>query len=111
MFALLPLVCVRLRKLSLTEHNPEAAALEVARPLMAELDRCADATSLRSLVPRLQSLSITAGLLQESPSIIELLAAAAKRCRKSKDKEVSQLLSNWAEIRNSTLLTFFIYFL
>jgi len=77
----------------------EAAAMETAKDLMVELGRCSDGSMLRSLVPRLQSLAVTARLLRQSPSIFEALSGAAKRFRKSKDKTVSKLLSNWDEMR------------
>jgi len=77
----------------------EAAALEMAKDLIIDLARCTDASMLRSRVPRLQGLVVTAGLLRQSPSIIDALTAAAKRCRKSKDPAVSELLTNWGVIR------------
>lgn len=77
----------------------EAAAMVLAKDLISDLARCTDASMLRSLMSRLQSLSVTAGLLRQSPSIIDALAAAAKRCRKGKDKAVLQLLSDWGEVR------------
>ena len=77
--------------------------METAKDLMVELGRCSDGSMLRSLVPRLESLAVTARLLRQSPSIFEALSGAAKRCRKSKDKAVSKLLSHWGEMRKQQL--------
>lgn len=75
----------------------EAASLDVAKGLVVELSSCATASTLRSLLPRLQSLSFSFRL-QESCSIFEALTAAAKRCRKSKDEGVLCLLSAWGQV-------------
>jgi len=77
----------------------EAQAAETAKQLMIELDDCSKASSLRVLMPRLEGLAVTPGLLRRAPSILHALTSTAKRCRSGKDKSVSKLLSKWSEMR------------
>jgi hypothetical protein len=73
----------------------ESVTVEMATKLVVELDGCTNAGVLRKILPRIQDLSMTAGVLQQSPSLADALEKAAKRCRKSKDESVVELLSAW----------------
>merc|ERR1712070_767398 len=75
----------------------EAVAVKAAKELIVDLEACDKAATLCSLLPRLQGLMVTRGLLQKCPSIIGVLAAAAKRCRKTKYEPVACLLSSWRQ--------------
>lgn len=84
----------------------EEAAMKLAKELMVDLASCTSASTLQSLVPRLQGLTATTGVLRQSPCIIEVLTDAAKRLRQSKVKvptkcreAVTQLLKKWIEMR------------
>mmetsp|Transcript_83027 Transcript_83027/g.130598 ORF Transcript_83027/g.130598 Transcript_83027/m.130598 type:complete len:356 (-) Transcript_83027:105-1172(-) len=75
----------------------ESEAVEIANKLTIDLAKCRNASTLRCLIPQLEALLVTPRVLKESPSILQELEAAGKRCRKSKDESVSRLLSNWRE--------------
>mmetsp|Transcript_127058 Transcript_127058/g.219121 ORF Transcript_127058/g.219121 Transcript_127058/m.219121 type:complete len:378 (+) Transcript_127058:54-1187(+) len=77
----------------------EADTVKTIWEILPGLAFCAKASTLRSLLPRLQSLMVTAGVLQQMPSLIGTLESAAKRCRKGKDEGVVRLLSQWRELQ------------
>jgi len=75
----------------------DSAALAALPGLVAKLQRLRDGKALLALVPRLQSLWASSRVLQQEPSVLENLTAAAKRCRKSNDPEIAELLRRWRD--------------
>merc|ERR1712232_1412854 len=78
--------------------NEEPYMIDLSKQLASELANCGNAHSLRLLFPKLNGLGVTGSVLQQSPSVLEALVAAAKRCRKSKDATVIHLLSSWRKV-------------
>merc|ERR1719277_1987382 len=72
--------------------------MSLAEQVAVDLAACRNAHSLRLLFPRLTALVVTGKVLQQSPSVLEALVAAARRCRKSKDTTVVHLLSTWRKV-------------
>merc|ERR1711920_640009 len=61
---------------------------------------CANAKSLRKLLPSLQELTLTSDILQQvQPSPVETLETVAKRCRLGKDASVHALSTAWKEFQ------------
>jgi len=77
----------------------EIAAIDGAKKLLAELSDITKATTLKAFMPRLEILEVSPTLLRQSPSILDVLVSAAKRCRKSKDDVISRLVSTWQAIK------------
>lgn len=78
----------------------ECEALGRAKKLTIDLDNCGNASTLRGLIPHLEGLLVTPRILKESPSILQALESAAKRCRKSKDESIIRLLRRWRDKRD-----------
>eukprot|EP00929_Paragymnodinium_shiwhaense_P050806 TRINITY_DN25593_c0_g1_i1.p1 TRINITY_DN25593_c0_g1~~TRINITY_DN25593_c0_g1_i1.p1 ORF type:complete len:491 (-),score=149.88 TRINITY_DN25593_c0_g1_i1:77-1549(-) len=73
----------------------EAAAQKALPGLVARLKTVRDTKGLRGLLPELGNLWASAKVIQQTPSVIDELVAAAKRCRKSKEPAVVELLGRW----------------
>lgn len=75
----------------------EAAAMDAAPGLLAQLGRASKASELAKLMPQLGSLAVTPDLLQQC-ALADALLAAAKRCRRGKHRLVANLLTSWRRI-------------
>lgn len=86
-------------KIRLKNGPGEAKAVKQAKAIIIDLEKCPRLATMKALMPRLQKLWVTKGVLQKVPSLIEGLERAAKRCRKSRDESVTQLLEAWREVQ------------
>lgn len=77
----------------------EGTALAAVPGLTSELAACSSAVELRKLLPRLEALTVTPKVLQQSPSVQQALEAAAKRFPKNNFTTVARLLEAWRNIQ------------